>query len=58
MELYTQILDNGGPAFSEILRHVRDRPDEGCLFHCTGELLTHKIHLITNLFHTTTSRKR
>ena len=36
MELYSQILDNGGPAFAEILRHVRDRPDEGCLFHCTG----------------------
>lgn len=36
MELYSQILDNGGQAFGEILRHVRDRPDDGCLFHCTG----------------------
>ncbi|KAL5527764.1 hypothetical protein ACEPAG_6565 [Sanghuangporus baumii] len=36
MELYSQILDNGGQAFSEILKHVRDRPDEGCLFHCTA----------------------
>ncbi|KAL5507879.1 hypothetical protein ACEPAH_5497 [Sanghuangporus vaninii] len=36
MELYSQILDNGGQAFAEILKHVRDRPDEGCLFHCTA----------------------
>ena len=38
MELYSQILDNGGPAFGEILRHLRDRPQDGCLFHCTGSL--------------------
>ncbi|THH11937.1 hypothetical protein EW145_g314 [Phellinidium pouzarii] len=36
MELYSQILDNGGPAFAEIIKHVRDKPDEGCLFHCTA----------------------
>lgn len=36
MELYSQILDNGGPAFEPILQHIRDHPDEGCLFHCTG----------------------
>ncbi|KAH9947164.1 protein-tyrosine phosphatase-like protein [Amylocystis lapponica] len=36
MELYSQILDHGGPAFGEILRHVRDRPTEACLFHCTA----------------------
>ncbi|PBL02875.1 hypothetical protein ARMGADRAFT_913359 [Armillaria gallica] len=36
MELYSQILDNGGPAFSAILRHVRDRPNEGLIFHCTA----------------------
>jgi len=36
MELYSQILDHGGAAFSAILRHVRDKPTEGCLFHCTG----------------------
>jgi protein tyrosine/serine phosphatase len=36
IELYTQILDHGGPAFGTILRHVRDRPNEGCLFHCTA----------------------
>ncbi|KAJ6583775.1 protein-tyrosine phosphatase-like protein [Mycena sp. CBHHK59/15] len=36
MELYSQILDHGGPAFGAILRHVRDRPNEGCLFHCTA----------------------
>lgn len=36
MELYSQILDHGGPAFGSILRHVRDKPNEGCLFHCTA----------------------
>ena len=39
MELYTQILDAGGPAFSAVFEHVRDRPDEGLLFHCTGAAL-------------------
>ncbi|PCH40840.1 hypothetical protein WOLCODRAFT_117768 [Wolfiporia cocos MD-104 SS10] len=36
MELYSQILDHGGPAFSTIFRHVKDRPNEGCVFHCTA----------------------
>ncbi|KAI0941349.1 hypothetical protein AcV7_002949 [Taiwanofungus camphoratus] len=36
MELYSQILDNGGSAFGAILRHVRDRPTEGSIFHCTA----------------------
>ncbi|KAJ7044685.1 protein-tyrosine phosphatase-like protein [Mycena alexandri] len=36
MELYSQILDHGGLAFGTILRHVRDKPNEGCLFHCTA----------------------
>ncbi|KAF7301982.1 TYR-PHOSPHATASE-2 domain-containing protein [Mycena indigotica] len=36
MELYSQILDHGGTAFGAILRHVRDRPNEGCVFHCTA----------------------
>ncbi|KAF9021518.1 hypothetical protein BDZ89DRAFT_1137968 [Hymenopellis radicata] len=36
MELYSQILDSGGSAFGAILRHVRDRPTEGCIFHCTA----------------------
>ncbi|KAF9528015.1 protein-tyrosine phosphatase-like protein [Crepidotus variabilis] len=36
IELYTQIMDHGGPAFGALLRHVRDKPDEGCLFHCTA----------------------
>ncbi|KAJ6515529.1 protein-tyrosine phosphatase-like protein [Mycena sanguinolenta] len=33
---YSQILEHGGPAFGTILRHVRDRPNEPCLFHCTA----------------------
>ena len=36
LELYTQILDHGGHAFGAILRHVRDDPKGGCIFHCTA----------------------
>ncbi|KAJ7094445.1 protein-tyrosine phosphatase-like protein [Mycena belliarum] len=36
MELYSQILEHGGRAFGAILRHVRDKPNEGVLFHCTA----------------------
>lgn len=36
MELYSQILDHGGPALAIILRHVRDKPEQGFLFHCTA----------------------
>ncbi|KAF8204637.1 protein-tyrosine phosphatase-like protein [Pholiota molesta] len=36
LELYSQILDHGGNAFGTILRHVKDRPNEGCVFHCTA----------------------
>ncbi|KAF5320811.1 hypothetical protein D9619_000687 [Psilocybe cf. subviscida] len=36
IELYSQILDHGGPAFGDILRHIRDKPNEGCIFHCTA----------------------
>ncbi|KAI0700583.1 protein-tyrosine phosphatase-like protein [Cytidiella melzeri] len=36
MELYSQILEHGGPAFGAIFRHVRDHPDSGCMFHCTA----------------------
>ena len=40
MILYSQILDNAGPAFGAVLRHIRDRPGDGCLFHCTGANMT------------------
>ncbi|KAJ6538477.1 protein-tyrosine phosphatase-like protein [Mycena vulgaris] len=36
MELYSQILEHGGRSFGTILRHVRDRPNDGCIFHCTA----------------------
>ncbi|KAG8931082.1 hypothetical protein FRC02_003257 [Tulasnella sp. 418] len=36
LELYTDILDQGGPAFKLIFEQLRDKPDEGCLFHCTA----------------------
>ncbi|EPQ59168.1 hypothetical protein GLOTRDRAFT_136110 [Gloeophyllum trabeum ATCC 11539] len=36
MELYSQILDHGGVAFGAILRHIRDRPNDALLFHCTA----------------------
>ncbi|KAI0080790.1 hypothetical protein K474DRAFT_1636729 [Panus rudis PR-1116 ss-1] len=36
MELYSQILEHGGRAFGAILRHVRDRPNDPFIFHCTA----------------------
>jgi hypothetical protein len=36
MQLYSEILDAGGPAFGAILRHVRDSPNDAFIFHCTG----------------------
>ncbi|KAA1469502.1 hypothetical protein DENSPDRAFT_835137 [Dentipellis sp. KUC8613] len=36
-KLYDGILDHGGPAFGTIFRHIKDRPDEPCLIHCTGQ---------------------
>ncbi|KAF5393165.1 hypothetical protein D9757_001236 [Collybiopsis confluens] len=36
MELYSQILDHGGPAFGAILRWIRDNPNDACIFHCTA----------------------
>ncbi|KAF9455935.1 protein-tyrosine phosphatase-like protein [Collybia nuda] len=36
MELYSQILDHGVSSFGTILRHIRDNPTEGCIFHCTA----------------------
>jgi len=36
MELYSQILDHGGPAFRLVLEHIRDYPNDSCLFHCTA----------------------
>jgi len=36
MELYSQMLDCGVSAFGTIFRHVRDKPTERFLFHCTG----------------------
>ncbi|EIM87943.1 uncharacterized protein STEHIDRAFT_54230 [Stereum hirsutum FP-91666 SS1] len=36
MQLYTEILEAGGPAYGSILRHVRDKPQEGFIFHCTA----------------------
>lgn len=29
-------MDHGGPAFGAVLRHIMDKPAEGCLFHCTA----------------------
>ncbi len=36
MQLYSEILESGGPVYGEILKHIRDKPQEGCLFHCTA----------------------
>ncbi|KAI0042286.1 hypothetical protein FA95DRAFT_1525503 [Auriscalpium vulgare] len=36
LQLYSEILDAGGPTFGTILRHVRDKPQSSFLFHCTA----------------------
>ncbi|KAH9983573.1 tyrosine phosphatase family-domain-containing protein [Russula compacta] len=36
MQLYSEILDAGGPVFGTILRHVRDSPNDAFIFHCTA----------------------
>ena len=36
VEAYTELLDNAGPAYKSILLHIRDRPQEGLLIHCTA----------------------
>jgi len=36
MELYSQILDSAGSALGAICRHIRDRPMESILIHCTA----------------------
>jgi hypothetical protein len=46
MQLYSEILDAGGPAFGAILRHVRDSPNDGFIFHCTGALSALRDHLL------------
>ena len=47
MQLYSEILDAGGPAFGSILRHVRDSPNDGFIFHCTGAFSTSLNYIIT-----------
>ncbi|KAI5116797.1 hypothetical protein M0805_001799 [Coniferiporia weirii] len=34
--LYSGILENGAPAYEAIFKHIRDRPGEACLVHCTA----------------------
>jgi hypothetical protein len=46
MQLYSEILDAGGPAFGAILRHVRDSPNDAFIFHCTGAFSVSRDHLL------------
>ncbi|ODM17231.1 hypothetical protein SI65_07630 [Aspergillus cristatus] len=32
---YREILKNGGSAFTQILKHIRDHPSDACLIHCS-----------------------
>ncbi|PGG95910.1 hypothetical protein AJ79_09820 [Helicocarpus griseus UAMH5409] len=36
VDVYADILENGGAAFREILLHVRDRPGDALLCHCSA----------------------
>lgn len=35
-QAYREILSKGGPAYREIMLHLRDRPHDGILIHCTA----------------------
>lgn len=37
-QMYLHVIDIYQPSFKAILEHVRDRPQEPFLFHCTGKL--------------------
>lgn len=39
VKMYLDVLDNYQPNFKAVLEHVRDRPTEPFLFHCTGSCL-------------------
>lgn len=33
---YEDILENGSGSYKKIFEHIRDKPNEGCLVHCTA----------------------
>jgi hypothetical protein len=35
-QLYSEILESGGPAFREVFLHLRDRPNDPVMFNCTA----------------------
>jgi len=35
-QAYANILAHGGPTFVEVFKHLRDKPSEACLIHCTA----------------------
>ncbi|EJD39302.1 hypothetical protein AURDEDRAFT_187452 [Auricularia subglabra TFB-10046 SS5] len=36
VDRYAEMLENGKDGYGAILRHIRDRPQEGILFHCSA----------------------
>ena len=36
MEDYAKMLEEGAGSFEVIFKHLKDKPDEPCLLHCTG----------------------
>jgi hypothetical protein len=50
MQLYSEILDAGGPAFGAILRHVRDSPNDAFIFHCTGAFSALRDRLLLKIY--------
>ena len=36
MVRYSQMLEDGSEGYHTILEHIRDRPTEGLLYHCSG----------------------
>lgn len=39
VKMYTGILEAASPAFTEIFKHIRDKPNDPFIFHCSGEFI-------------------
>lgn len=58
MELYSQILDHGVIAYGTIFKHIRDRPDEPFMFHCTGSLFIYLLKGVRQMVNIIPPRQR
>lgn len=51
VKMYTGILEASAPAFTQVFSHIKDRPSDPFIFHCSGELIPPSaIHRRLHLF--------